>query len=189
MMTNQEMNRALDKHNQEKVYVDKTGTDQKLNPLRDVYQEFPLAMYAVAALTAFGAGKHPVRGWRTFDHVYALGYHLGKIGRHLLDLETEGEVNEADGDMLHMAQVAWNALGYLDHLLRQRPELLDRIMNPVLVGSTHTDKDGITTTIIDAMPSLLPSGTMMLFQQKEPPAGWSKVDGYAVGNNVMARKD
>lgn len=131
-------------------YVDKTGTDKKLNPMRDVYQEFPFAMYAVAAITAFGARKHAVRGWRTFEHEYALAYHLGKIGRHLLGLETNGEINEADGEMLHMAQVAWNALGYLDHLLRQHPELLEKVMHPMLVGSTHTDKDGITTTIVDA---------------------------------------
>jgi len=99
-------------------YIDKTGTDQKPDPLRDVFQEFPLAMLAVAEVTAFGARKHAPRGWRTFDHDYALNYHRSKIGRHLLKLEIEGPVNAEDGDLLHAAQVAWNSLAYLEHYLR-----------------------------------------------------------------------
>ena len=95
-------------------YVDKTGTDQKPNPMRDVYLEFPRAMLAVASVTAFGAEKHAPRGWQTFEPGYGMDYCMSKIGRHLLKLETEGPVNHEDGNLLHAAQVAWNALAYLE---------------------------------------------------------------------------
>ena len=99
-------------------YVDKTGTDEKPNPMRDVYQEFPLAMTEIAKCTAYGATKHPPRGWQTFDSEYGIVYHTGKLGRHLLAEETEGMFNETDGGLLHPAQVAWNALARLEHILR-----------------------------------------------------------------------
>lgn len=110
------------------AYVDRHGSDEKPNPMRDVYLEFPRAMLAVAAVTAFGAEKHAPRGWRTFETGYALDYHLAKIGRHLLKLETEGEINREDGDNLHMAAVAWNALAYLEHHLRRLEE--GRVQEP-----------------------------------------------------------
>lgn len=101
-----------------KKYIDKTGSDQKPNPLRDVFQEFPLAMMEIARVTAFGVEKHASRGWQTFSSVYGIKYHTGKLGRHLLAEETEGMVNEADGGLFHAAQVAWNALARLEHILR-----------------------------------------------------------------------
>lgn len=100
-------------------YVDQTGTDEKPNPMRDVYLEFPRAMMALARVTAYGAGKHAPRGWQTFEPDYALPYHLGKVGRHLLALETEGPINRQDGELLHAAQAAWNMLAYLEHWLRK----------------------------------------------------------------------
>ena len=100
------------------VYVDKTGTAEKPDPMRDVYQEFPRAMMEIARVTAYGATKHAVRGWQTFTPEYGINYHRSKIGRHLLNLELEGPINEADGGLLHAAQVAWNALAYLEHYLR-----------------------------------------------------------------------
>ena len=99
-------------------YIDETGSDEKPNPMTDVFQEFPLAMLEIAKVTAYGAGKHAVRGWQTFSPDYAIRYHTGKMGRHLLAEETEGAVNEEDGGLLHAAQVAWNALARLEHILR-----------------------------------------------------------------------
>ena len=99
-------------------YIDKTGTDQKPNPMTDVFLEFPLAMAEIAKVTAFGARKHAPRGWQTFKPDYAFRYHMSKLGRHLLALETEGPVNHSDGDVLHAAQAAWNILAYLEHFLR-----------------------------------------------------------------------
>ena len=99
-------------------YVDKTGTLEKPDPLRDVYQEFPLAMMEIARVTTYGATKHAVRGWQTFEPEYGMNYHRSKIGRHLLCLETEGPVNAVDGGLLHAAQVAWNILAYLENYLK-----------------------------------------------------------------------
>ncbi len=104
----------------DRPYVDKTGTDQKPNPMTDVYLEFPLAMMELARVTAYGAGKHAPRGWQTFDPEYGIRYHASKMGRHLLDGETKGFENEADGGLLHPAQATWNALAWLENILRQR---------------------------------------------------------------------
>ncbi|MEE8598281.1 MAG: dATP/dGTP diphosphohydrolase domain-containing protein [Dehalococcoidales bacterium] len=119
-------------------YIDKTGTDDKPNALVDVYQEFPLAMEEIARITKWGTGKHAVRGWQTFEHKYAIRYHTGKMGRHLLAEETEGCVNETDGGLLHSGQVAWNALARLEHILLQRKEVGDgtpsRALTPEIVA-------------------------------------------------------
>lgn len=111
-----------------KPYVDKTGTMDKPNPMRDVYQEFPRAMMLIAEVTAFGAKKHAPRGWRTFDNLYGMDYCLGKIGRHLLGQEKEGPVNYADGGVLHMAQSAWSHLAWLEFYAREneKPPMVSR---------------------------------------------------------------
>ena len=59
------------------------------------------------------------RGWLTFEHPYAIVYHTSKLGRHLLAEETEGPLNASDSDLLHAAQVAWNALARLEHILME----------------------------------------------------------------------
>ena len=102
------------------VYEDKTGTAEKPDPMRDVYLEFPLAMTAIAEVTAYGRTKHAPRGWQTFDTEYGMNYHRSKVGRHMLKEELEGPVNHKDGDLLHPAQTAWNILAYLEHFLRFR---------------------------------------------------------------------
>ncbi len=100
------------------VYVDKTGTASKPDPLRDVYLEFPRAMLAVAEVTAYGAGKYAPRDWQTFEPEYGMNYHRSKVGRHLLKEELEGPVNHEDGDLLHAAQAVWNMLAYLENYLK-----------------------------------------------------------------------
>ncbi len=107
----------------DKPYVDKTGTDEKPDPMRDVYLEFPRAMMAIAGVTAFGARKHAPRGWQTFDPEYGMNYHRSKVGRHLLKEETEGPVNHEDGDLLHPAQTVWNMLAYLEHFLKLQEKI------------------------------------------------------------------
>lgn len=104
------------------AYVDKTGTDEKPDPMNMALLEFPRAMREVAKITAFGAKKHAPRGWQTFKPAYGIRYHLSKIGRHLLDRELTGEVNHADGGNLHMAAVAWNALATLENICKLRDE-------------------------------------------------------------------
>ena len=124
MMDSEEMQ----KHHESMPYVDKTGTDKKPNPLRDVYHEFPRAMLALADVTAFGARKHAPRGWQSFECDYALVYHMSKVGRHILQLELEGPVNGDDGGLLHAAQAAWNLLAYLEHLLAR--EAMQGVLTP-----------------------------------------------------------
>ncbi len=102
----------------DKPYIDETGTMEKPNPMRDVYLEFPRALRAVATVTAYGASKHAPRGWQTFDPEYGVVYHTSKIGRHLLDRELDGEINHSDGDLLHAAQVCWNALALLENVIK-----------------------------------------------------------------------
>jgi len=115
-------------------YVDRTGTDQKPDPMNNVFLEFPFAMEAVAAVTAFGARKHAPRGWRSFKPAYAIKYHHSKIGRHLIARETEGDINETDGGCDHMAAVAWNALACLEHIIRRRRGLsMDDLPKPLPV--------------------------------------------------------
>ncbi len=117
---NKEIEKTLEDFSADLPYVDKTGTDDKPNPMRDVYQEFPLAMLEISKVTAYGATKHAPRGWQTFDNDYGFRYCTSKVGRHLLKEETEGPVNAEDGDLLHAAQVAWNALARLEFLIRSR---------------------------------------------------------------------
>ena len=108
------------------VQLTDTDTLERVNPIRDVLQEFPFAMCAVASITAYGASKHRVRSWR--DPKYTTGddkslkaklaYFTGKMGRHMIRGEIEGDVNPEDDNNLHSAAVAWNALAYLDTVLR-----------------------------------------------------------------------
>ena len=108
------------KKKSKRVYVDKTGTDEKPNPLRDVYLEFPRAMFAVAAVTKYGVKKHASRAWQTFDPEYGIVYHQSKVGRHMLDRELHGEINHSDGEVFHAAQIAWNALAMLENIIKLR---------------------------------------------------------------------
>lgn len=123
------------------IYADKTGTDAKPNPMRDVYLEFPRAMYSVAAVTAYGAKKHAPRGWQTFDPVYGMAYHLGKTGRHLLDRELHGPVNPADGNSRHLAQAAWNLLAALENEIKmeEQPELFSDLLYDDLDGDAPAE--------------------------------------------------
>jgi len=130
-----------------KPYVDKTGTDNKPDPLRDVYLEFPRAMTAIAEVTRYGAKKHEPRGWQTFKPEYALHYHRSKVGRHLLQEEIEGPINYGDGGLLHPAQATWNMLAYLEHFLRAQEASRDtHVAEPGMVehmsGSAWQDKPG-----------------------------------------------
>lgn len=104
----------------DEVYVDKTGTAEKPNPMRDVYCEFPRAMREIAKVTAFGAQKHAPRGWQTFEPEYGIDYHQSKVGRHTLDRELDGEINRHDGDLMHQAQICWNDLAMLENILKLR---------------------------------------------------------------------
>lgn len=130
------------------AYVDKTGTDQKPNPMRDVFLEFPRTMMALATVTAFGAKKHAPRGWQTFDPKYGLEYHMGKAGRHTLALETEGLINHTDGGLRHRVQAAWNYLAACENELKLAEAEAEGKTAAMLVGGPYPKAD----TLLSEMP-------------------------------------
>lgn len=122
--------------------MDKTGTVDKPDPMNDVFLEFPRAMRAVALITKFGARKHAPRGWQTFEPRFGIKYHMSKVGRHILDRELDGEVNNTDGGNLHMAAIVWNALATLENICKLREA--DEQKHPVVEVSRDTSGADVT---------------------------------------------
>lgn len=87
-----------------------------------VLARFPMALREVAKVSAWGTRKHNVpiddMSFLTIPDAYRI--YSDACGRHLLDEAVEGPVNAADGDLLHAAQLAWDALARLEVFLRQR---------------------------------------------------------------------
>lgn len=80
--------------------------------LRGAIQYFPLALTAVADVSAFGASKYTWGGWESVpDGVARYG---DALARHLL---CDGP--DAQSGLLHAAHAAWNALARLELILRQ----------------------------------------------------------------------
>lgn len=80
---------------------------------------FPRALKEVARVSDYGAKKH---GFKLSDKGFlAPGYteemYQDAIARHIVGRLIEGEVNAADGNLLHRAQLAWNALASLERYL------------------------------------------------------------------------
>lgn len=90
--------------------------------VRGVIQRFPRALEELARVSQFGTEKHKVSisDMSYLDIPDAYGVYTDALGRHLLAEKTEGPINAADGNMLHAAQVAWNALARLEVLLLSR---------------------------------------------------------------------
>ena len=82
---------------------------------------FPRALMEVAKVSEFGAKKHGFQlSDKGFLHPgYTEEMYEDAIARHIVGLLTEGEVNAADGNLLHRAQRAWNALASLEKYLIQ----------------------------------------------------------------------
>lgn len=89
----------------------------KVPALRGSVQQFPRALNAVAAVSAFGAAKYTWNGWESVPD--GVQRYTDAMGRHLFAEQTEGPI-DADSGLLHAAQVAWNALARLELMLRQR---------------------------------------------------------------------
>jgi hypothetical protein len=99
-------------------------TDQTLKQNKGkvpVYQGclmyFPRALQAVSQVSEYGTKKYDVpfttQGWRLVpaDEL------RDALVRHILDRVIDGDVNSVDGDLLHQAQVAWEALAVLEVML------------------------------------------------------------------------
>lgn len=85
--------------------------DQGKAPLHSVMRYFPRALEQVARVNEHGAGLH---GWDTW-HTIADGRarYRDALVRHIM-ADAEGEREDADSGLLHVAHVAWNALAVLE---------------------------------------------------------------------------
>lgn len=92
--------------------------------LQGVLDYFPLAVEAVANVSAAGAEKYTWKGWEKVpDGINRYG---NAMVRHLTKESYEGRYDSEFAsrgiDVLHAAQVAWNALARLELLLREMRE-------------------------------------------------------------------
>ena len=85
------------------------------------FARFPRALTEIAKVSVYGAKKHDnTPGDLTFLTVpKAESLYLNAEGRHMLSEVLEGPINCQDGNMLHKAQKAWNALADLEVYLYQ----------------------------------------------------------------------
>ncbi len=143
---------------------------------------FPRALKAVAMVSQYGKTKYKApwtkKGWLQV----AEGDLLDAQCRHILDRVIEGDVNHTDGDVLHQAQVVWEALAALEISLRaeeaapfvklppveinkpdntsidtveammSRTGQFDDVMGDVMDARVAREKDGVST-IVPYQPS------------------------------------
>lgn len=91
--------------------------DQGKNRLGLVLLDFARALEEVGKVGTFGANKYTAHGWCS-----VLGgeeRYTDALFRHLM-AEGRGEIIDPDSQMLHAAQVAWNALARLTYILKRR---------------------------------------------------------------------
>jgi hypothetical protein len=103
----------------EKLIAAKT---KKLMPVVGVLNRFPRAILEIARVSAWGCAKYKVLdGDLSFlDSPGAATMYSDAEVRHLLAEFLEGPSNSADGNLLHKAQKAWNALADLEvYLLKE----------------------------------------------------------------------
>jgi hypothetical protein len=87
----------------------------KIPVLRGVIQYFPMALIAVAEISAHGATKYSWQGWRSVPN--GIDRYGDALVRHLIK-ETKAAHDE-DSGLLHAAHAAWNALARLELMLTE----------------------------------------------------------------------
>lgn len=94
----------------------------KVDVLRGAIQYFPKALAAVAHVSELGARKYSWMGWKSVpDGIRRYG---AALARHLV-YEHGARDTGAGGlgpDVLHAAQVAWNALARLELIIKEEDE-------------------------------------------------------------------
>lgn len=95
-----------------------SGQD-KVSVIRSALDRFPRALLEVAKVSEYGCWKYGVPlGDRDFLRSPTIIEDCtDALGRHKIAEVLEGPVNARDGDMLHAAQLAWNALARLEAML------------------------------------------------------------------------
>ena len=80
------------------------------------FQDFPLALQAVAEVGTFGAYKYERSSWKTVPN--AMTRYTDAKFRHIL----EGEITDRDAEsgLLHKAHEAWNALATLQLYIEEK---------------------------------------------------------------------
>lgn len=90
--------------------------DGKAPLMRGVLNYFPRALAVVAAVSHYGATKYTWGGWISVDD--GINRYSDAMARHLVAESIDGE-RDPETDLLHAAQVAWNALARLELMLRR----------------------------------------------------------------------
>lgn len=123
---------------QSKTQIDPSGLSAKTagakldankTPLFDgLIDYFPRACLAVADISKYGANKYSWKGWEKVKD--GPKRYMNALLRHAAKLSIEGELdNEALADennpteILHRAQIAWNALASLELYLQEQEKL------------------------------------------------------------------
>ncbi len=83
---------------------------------RGLFGYFPRACMSVAGVSTVGAKKYAWKGWE--DVPDGINRYQDAMCRHILKEEIEGAI-DADTQLLHKAQIAWNALAALELYLRE----------------------------------------------------------------------
>lgn len=82
-----------------------------------VIQQFPRALWKVAEVSEFGAGKYSWSNWKKVDD--AFNRYKNAQFRHAL-LDAMGEQEDGESKMSHLVHEAWNALATLELYLREQ---------------------------------------------------------------------
>lgn len=102
----------------DKVAAGNTKYDGGKSPIyRGGLAYFPVAISAVATVSAFGASKYSWNGWRGVDD--GINRYTDALVRHLA-YEAEGESVDPDSGLIHAAHTAWNALARLELIIEQQ---------------------------------------------------------------------
>ena len=92
---------------------------------------FPRALREVSKVSAYGRVKHK-SPWnekaRYLDVPDAYDIYSDAMLRHIVEEAIEGAVNPRDDNLLHAAQVAWNALARLEWWLRDIEESAEKVL-------------------------------------------------------------
>lgn len=93
---------------------------------RGAIDYFPRALSKVADVSFAGAQKYSWKGWESVPD--GINRYTDAMARHLLKISIEGPYDldflnaKTPTKVLHLAQVAWNALAVLELYSREHPE-------------------------------------------------------------------
>lgn len=83
-----------------------------------IFNDMPRALFEVGRVGTFGANKYSDGGWLMVDN--GIRRYTDAMDRHRLKEQIEGPFDSESGEnnILHAAQIAWNALARLELMLR-----------------------------------------------------------------------